>query len=186
MIHRKRLENVRLIFLFAVFSVALFSFPTQANASELSLSEDLKDHILTLDEIPTNQSETFTWVNRKVTIVTFFASWCPPCLDEFRALNQLNAELENDISIVAINVFEAFDENDEPRMKRFLNETKPSFPLVKGTEETLKLFGDVNRIPTLHVFDQNGTKAFTFIHVRNATKQSVDTKELREAIIPLL
>jgi len=58
--------------------------------------------------------------------------------------------------------------------------------VVKGTEQSKKLFGDINRIPTLIVFDKNGNEAFNFIHARGATKRSVDSTELLDAIRPHL
>jgi thiol-disulfide isomerase/thioredoxin len=49
----------------------------------------------------------------------FFASWCPPCRTEFENLNTLKAEFATAIEIVAVNIFEAWDENDDERLTGF-------------------------------------------------------------------
>ena len=116
-------------------------------------------------------------------VVTFFASWCPPCLEEFRHLNTLEQEFTGQgLRIVAVNVFEQFDDNDVARMQRFRELTRPRFPLVKGTAETRRRFGDVARIPTVFVFRGDGRPAMHFIHRRGATKMTATLEELRAAV----
>lgn len=123
----------------------------------------------------------------RVVVVTFFASWCPPCLDEFRALNAVKRKLgEDNLTIVALNVFEAFDDNDDVRMAKFLDNTQPEFHVLEGNVESRELFGGINRIPTLFVYDRAGKLVFDFVHKRGATKQSAEVSELMEAIQPLI
>ena len=88
-------------------------------------------------------------INGKPVLVTFFASWCPPCKEEFAHLNKLQEKYhDTDLRILAINVYEAWDENDIPRMQKFINATRPQFPAVKGSEAIRDLFGGIDRIPT--------------------------------------
>ena len=154
---------------------------------DISLGSAQFEHVLSLEALTEAENLKPEELKNKVTVVAFFASWCPPCRDEFKALNEINEQLKDQApTIIAINVFEDFDGKDEERMTQFLKDTKPRFHLVKGTDESLKLFGNVFRIPTLYVFDQSGKLAFDFIHKPNAKKRSVETNELMEAIKPLL
>ena len=119
----------------------------------------------------------------RAVVVTFFASWCPPCRAEFVYLNGIADEFENaDLTIVAINVFEEFDDNDEARLSRFLEDTQPRFHVVKGDASIRRIFDDVQRIPTVFVFDRTGKPVMHFIHARGAKKMSVTEDELRVAV----
>lgn len=120
----------------------------------------------------------------KIVIVTFFASWCPPCRWEFESLNALRERYnEDELSIVAVNRFETWANDDGGRrMKRFLADTKPAFPLVAGTEALAERFGGIERIPTLFVFDRRGRQAYAFVHLEGAEKMHAGTGELSAVI----
>ncbi len=183
---------VAILVLLISFTAARAESTTHAGAPDgtLELREELKAHLQTLDALVT-QDETQSNIpfEDRVVVVTFFASWCPPCLKEFVALNAIKNKLgEDKITVVAVNVFEEFDNNDATRMAKFLDTTKPEFTVLKGTELSRKLFGNVRRIPTLLIFDQSGDLAFDFIHAPGAAadNQTVDDEELLNVIQPLI
>jgi thiol-disulfide isomerase/thioredoxin len=121
-------------------------------------------------------------------IVTFFASWCPPCTDEFAVLNDVRERYGAEaLAIVALNVFENFGgREDTARMTRFLGRTSPQFSVVKGSPDLRALFGDVERIPTLIVFDADGVEVWRFVHEVGATHMSASLAEIDAALAPLL
>ena len=120
----------------------------------------------------------------KPIVVTFFASWCPPCIAEFKHLNEVRNKLSAaQISIIGVNAFESWGGKlNPPRMKRFLKRTKPSFPLVVGDDTILKAFGGVERIPTVIVFNACGKEIWRFVHVVDSTKRFTTTKEIFSAL----
>jgi len=165
----------------------------KAYDGSFELREELKNHLHTLDALVTQDDITNGGTNipldDRVVVVTFFASWCPPCLKEFAALNAIQNKLgEDKLTIVAVNVFEEFDNNDEARMANFLQTTQPEFLVLEGTDLSRELFGNIRRIPTLLVFDQSGDLAFDFIHAQGASaeEQTVDDEELLNVIQPLI
>ncbi len=187
----------RMLFLCPLLLAVLLSVLQTLSASEEAVADPLelrvaqKHHISLLPDLLAENSGDHTdddiQFEDRVVVVTFFASWCPPCLDEFKALNVISSEFGPDnITVVALNVFEEFDDNDEARMQAFLQNTQPEFTVLKGNKDTRELFGGIKRIPTLLVFDRSGRQAFNFVHQRGAEKQSVDASELLDAIRPLI
>ncbi len=126
----------------------------------------------------------------RVVVIAFFASWCPPCRPEFGHLNTLRkAHDAAKLAIIAVNVFEAFieDAGAGARMRRFLGMTKPAFSVLGGgvDDEVTKVFGGIDRIPTVLVFDRQGQPAYQFVHAEGATKTHATFEELQAAVAPL-
>ena len=123
----------------------------------------------------------------KVLIVTFFASWCPPCRQEFADLGEIYRQHREDgLEIVAINLFEDFEGfSDDERLAVFLELTQPPFTVVKGNDAISQQFGTIRRIPSLFVFDRQGRSVLTFAHERGA-QATLDAAALRQVVSPLL
>jgi thiol-disulfide isomerase/thioredoxin len=63
----------------------------------------------------------------KVLVVNFWASWCPPCIEEMPTLDLLQAEfLSKNVLFVGIGI-------DSPsNIRQFLETTPVSYPIVMG------------------------------------------------------
>ena len=121
-------------------------------------------------------------LENKPVLITFFASWCPPCRPEFAELNSLRKRYPSDkLEIVAINVFEShFDDPGQIRMKRFLRKSAPHFSILAPQDDTsvIRQFGNLDRIPTVYLYDGSGQSRYSFIHQQDATKTHVTAAEL--------
>ncbi len=156
-------------------------------AGAISLDDRLKHELASLPHL---------WGKRlvaggfddKVVVVTFFASWCPPCRAEFRNLKEVYAAYAaSGVEIVAINRFEDFAGlSNAAKLDSFLDRFDPAFSVVAGNESISRRFGDITRIPTLFVFDRKGRTALAFLNERGATETNLSAGELRAVISPLL
>ncbi len=120
----------------------------------------------------------------RIVIVSFFASWCPPCHPEFDHLKAIHARFAGKgVTVVAVNIFETFGKDDGGlRLGRFLTGKEPAFPVLGGGESVAGLFGSVKRIPTVFVFGRDGQPILHFVHERGATKTHVGYEELEVAV----
>lgn len=124
----------------------------------------------------------------RVVVVAFFASWCPPCRIEFPHLNTIVERYgPAGLSVVGVNVFEDFGGlSSREQLAAFLEETQPRFSIVAGDRLTRRIFGNVDRIPTLMVFDRAGEPRERFVNERAAVERSLTVEQIARMIEPLL
>jgi cytochrome c biogenesis protein CcmG/thiol:disulfide interchange protein DsbE len=163
-----------------VFLVVLLAWPVPASAGS---SQSWQQQLEAAEPVK-GSPITGVHVAGKVTVVTFFASWCPPCRNEFVHLNKVRAEHGGDgLAIVAVNLFENWGGKENPaRMARFIGLTKPQFALVRGNEEMRVTFGNIERIPSLIVFDAGGREVWRFVHERGSIKTHATARDIKAAL----
>ncbi len=120
----------------------------------------------------------------EAVLVSFFASWCPPCEREFRVLKKLDAAFRGrGLRIVAVNLFEGWGgRSDEGRLRAFLDRHDPPFTVLRGEGRSARLFGGVERIPTLWLFAPGGRARLHFVHAQGAAKAYLTLAELEAAV----
>jgi thiol-disulfide isomerase/thioredoxin len=98
----------------------------------------------------TVSSESF---KDKVLLVTFFATWCPPCRQEIPTLIQLHNELgPQGFSVVGISV----DEGGAGIVAKLIEQEKINYPILMSDSSTPKNFGGVVGIPTSFLVNRKG------------------------------
>ena len=120
----------------------------------------------------------------EAVLVSFFASWCPPCEREFRVLKKLDAAFHGrGLRIVAVNLFEGWGgRSDESKLGAFLDRHDPSFTVLRGEGRSARLFGGVVRLPTLWLFAPGGRASLHFVHAQGAAKAYLTLEELKAAV----
>lgn len=91
----------------------------------------------------------------KVVILDFWATYCPPCIEEIPHLMELQAKygVEN-LHIVGLHVGGA---EDQPKVPEFVERLKISYPLAYPEDElTSFIFGQETAIPQTAIFDRSG------------------------------
>ncbi len=91
----------------------------------------------------------------KVTLIMFWATWCPACKTELPVLEQLRAKYSADkLDIMAISV-----DDTEQAMRSYLSTRPTTLPVYLSTADVGAEFG-VKSIPALVIFDGEGQVAF--------------------------
>lgn len=129
--------------------------------------------------LETFAGESFTLDPSKkdATLLVFWASWCGPCLMEIPALIALHEKYrERSFQVVSINVD---DPSSLTKAKGVAGEYGINYPSLIGSEETMRLFGGVNALPTSFLIGKDGKIREKLMGLRSE-------KELERKVVELL
>ena len=90
----------------------------------------------------------------KTLLVTFFATWCPPCIQEIPDLIKLHKKYEKKgFSVIALSV----DESGLKTVRKLVEKRSINYPVLMADKSTAISFGGVVGIPTSFLINSNGT-----------------------------
>ena len=88
----------------------------------------------------------------KVTIINFWASWCPPCVEEIPSLNRLRAKMQGkNIELISINYAESAHQ-----IKTFMDQVAVDFPVLIDPEGQTAGKWNVVAFPSTFVIGPDG------------------------------
>lgn len=133
---------------------------------------------------PTGNIETLGWQTMKgdaqklaayrgkVLVLDFWATYCPPCLEEIPHLNSLQTKYGEKIQIVGLHVGGAEDERNVPA---FIEKLKMNYLLGFPDDELMRILTDGNdAIPQTFVFDRDGKLVKKIVGFDNIAKAELD------------
>jgi thiol-disulfide isomerase/thioredoxin len=89
----------------------------------------------------------------QVLLVTFFAIWCPPCIQEIPALVELqNSYRSKGFSVLAFSV----DEGDPAPLHRLIEKYGINYPVILADNDVIQAFGGVTGIPVSYLVNRKG------------------------------
>jgi thiol-disulfide isomerase/thioredoxin len=110
----------------------------------------------------------------KVTIVNFWATWCPPCRAEIPDLIALQAKYGDHLRIIGISQ----DEGPLEPVKRFVAAQRMNYPVVMMTPEIDKAFPGVTALPTSFIIDREGRIVQRHVGLLNPVLTEQETRAL--------
>ena len=105
----------------------------------------------------------------KVVVLNFWASWCPPCIDETPSLVSMQKLLKNKgIMVIGVSADE-----DQQAYQRFIQEYGINFETVRDPSVRVQhLYGTI-KIPETYIIDRNGVLRRKFVSAVNWTAPEV-------------
>lgn len=89
----------------------------------------------------------------KVLLITFFATWCPPCRQEVPSLIKLHDEfVSKGFSVIGLSV----DEGGAEVVQQMVEQEHINYPILMSDSATIGNFGGVSGIPTTFLINKNG------------------------------
>ncbi len=118
------------------------------------------------------KKHTLSQYKGKWVIVNYWATWCPPCLEEVPDFVALYDSRKNkDVMILGI----AFDYQSMKEVAEYVDDMLMSYPIVLGDEEVAKQIGRFVLLPTTFIYNPRGELV--------KTEHGKVTKQYLEAIM---
>ncbi|TVP87611.1 MAG: TlpA family protein disulfide reductase [Thioalkalivibrio sp.] len=164
----------------------LAAAPRTARAAALDAAVDASmDTPFGLVERPRTEAPSFDQVDARgerhtldgslgrVTLVNFWATWCPPCVHEIPSMNRLAGDYaEDEFAIVSINFKE-----DADHILAFMDEVQVDFPVLMDLDGSIAAEWSVFAFPSSFLLDREG-------RIRYSVNTAIewDTDEIRRVI----
>ena len=94
----------------------------------------------------------------KPVVLNFWASWCPPCVEEMPSLVQLQKTLGNKVTIVAVS-----EDADDSAYKQFVRDHSVDLLTVRDPKQTANALYGTFKFPETYVIDRDGKIVRKFI-----------------------
>lgn len=116
-----------------------------------------------------DRTVTLSQLKGQVVVLNFWATWCPPCIEEMPSLVQMQERLKSKgVTVLAVSV--DADEND---YRRFLRDHNVNLLSVRdASQKSNELYGTF-KFPETYVIDRNGVVRRKFIGAVDWTEPEV-------------
>jgi thiol-disulfide isomerase/thioredoxin len=140
-------------------SISFFSNP---KAVPPFAARDLEGRTITADSL-----------KGKVTIINFWATWCPPCRAEMPDLVKLQDRYRGQLQIIGVSQ----DEGSPESVRKFAVSYGLNYPIVMTTPQLEQMF-PVSAIPTSFIVDRDGNVVQKHVGMLNMETTELETRAL--------
>jgi peroxiredoxin len=107
---------------------------------------------------------TLSELRGKVVMVHFWATWCPPCVEEMPTLDRLYRDMVGkDFELLAVSV----DETGASGIVPFLQRNKLSLPVLLDSDHAVAKRYGTFKFPETYILDRNGIVKYKIIGARD-------------------
>lgn len=89
----------------------------------------------------------------KWVLVNYWATWCPPCLEEVPDLvNLYDHRKQKDLMVLGV----VFDYKDVKEVNQYVDDMLMSYPIVLGDDSVTAQIGSAQVLPTTYIYNPQG------------------------------
>lgn len=98
------------------------------------------------------KTHTLAGYKGKWVLVNYWATWCPPCLEEIPDLIALHENKKNRLAVIGV----AIDYRNARQVTDFADGMMVSYPIVLGDNKVVGQIGPVQGLPTTYLYNPEG------------------------------
>jgi peroxiredoxin len=134
--------------MFAATIVVVFASPSYRQGEPSIAGTRAHDFPMQLD----GKAEHLSDLRGKVVILNFWASWCPPCIDEIASLNALQFRIEpRGATILGVSIDE-----DPAAYEKFLHQYNVIFPTFRDPSQSIATTYGTKMWPETYIIGPDG------------------------------
>jgi thiol-disulfide isomerase/thioredoxin len=100
----------------------------------------------------TGKTHTLAGYKGKWVLVNYWATWCPPCLEEIPDLIALHENKKNNLVVIGV----ALDFRNAQQVTDFADGLMVNYPIVLGNSQVVNQIGPVQGLPTTYLYNPDG------------------------------
>jgi cytochrome c biogenesis protein CcmG, thiol:disulfide interchange protein DsbE len=106
-----------------------------------------------------DRTVTLSELKGKVVVLNFWATWCPPCIEEMPSLVRMQQRMQSKgVTVLAVSV-----DADEGSYKRFLRDHGVNLLSVRDPDQKSNSLYGTSKFPETYIIDRNGVMRRKFI-----------------------
>ncbi len=110
-----------------------------------------------------HQTVTLSQLRGKPVVLNFWATWCPPCIEEMPSLLALHKQLGDQVTILTVS-----EDADDAAFRQFIRDHGVDVLAVRDTQHNNEVYGTF-KFPETYIIDRNGKIVRKFIGATNWT-----------------
>jgi len=104
----------------------------------------------------------------KVVVLNFWATWCPPCVEEMPSLVRMQSNLKDRVVVLAVSV-----DDDERSYRTFLRKNNVDLLTVRDPQQKSNELYGTFKFPETYIIDRQGVVQRKFIGPVDWTRPDV-------------
>ena len=105
-----------------------------------------------------DRTVTLSQLRGKIVVLNFWATWCPPCIEEMPSLVQLQKQLQDRVTVLGVSV-----DDDADDYHKFLKDHGIDLLTVRDKTKTSSIMYGTFKYPETYIIDRHGTIRRKFI-----------------------
>ena len=116
-----------------------------------------------------DRTVTLSQLKGQVVVLNFWATWCPPCIEEMPSLVQMQQRMKaKGVTVLAVSV-----DVDENSYRRFLKDHNVNLLSVRDPDQKSNGLYGTFKFPETYVIDRNGVMRRKFIGAVDWTEPEI-------------